>query len=58
MSGEVAPNGRADEHQQGGRQRHGEGKHQVGRREREENDMLHRWQWPVPARSRLIVPRN
>ena len=30
MRGEVTPNGRADEDQQGGSQRHGEGKHQMG----------------------------
>ena len=36
MSGKVAPNACADEHQQGGRQGHGKGKHQVGCDEREE----------------------
>ena len=38
MSGEVAPNGGTDEHQQSGRYGHGEGKHQVGHGEREKND--------------------
>ncbi|TKS57713.1 MAG: hypothetical protein EWM73_03741 [Nitrospira sp.] len=37
MRGQVAPDGGADEHHQGGCQRQGERKHQVGRREREEN---------------------
>src|SRR5207244_9002366 len=38
MRGEVTPNGRADEDQQGGSQRHGEGKHQMGCDEREGNE--------------------
>src|SRR5580765_7777604 len=38
MRGEVIPNGRADEDQQGGSQRYGEGKHQMGCDEREGNE--------------------